>query len=114
MADQEQKQPQKPGSQKDGLQEAAPQKPAEEPLDRVYDSRLIRRLGHYLRPYWWQAAVSALAVSLKSICDVTGPYLIMVAIDRYFPKDSGFSPATNLLANVLSSTNWLTRRSEEH
>ena len=77
---------------------------------KVYDSRLIRRLGHYLRPYWWQAAVSALAVSLKSLCDVTGPYLIMVAIDRYFPKDSGYSPSTNLIANVLGSTNWLTRR----
>jgi ATP-binding cassette subfamily B protein len=87
-----------------------PQKPDDEPAGKVYDSRLIRRLGHYLRPYWWQAAVSALAVSLKSICDVAGPYLIMVAIDRYFPKDSGFSPATNLLANVLGSTNWLTRR----
>jgi ATP-binding cassette subfamily B protein len=87
-----------------------PQKPDEDPVGKVYDSRLIRRLGHYLRPYWWQAAVSALAVSLKSLCDVAGPYLIMVGIDRYFPKDSGFSPATNLLAHVLGSTNWLARR----
>ena len=86
------------------------QKPDEEPTGKVYDSRLIRRLGHYLRPYWWQATVSALAVSLKSLCDVTGPYLIMVGIDRYFPKDPGSSPATNLLANVLGSTNWLSRR----
>jgi ATP-binding cassette subfamily B protein len=87
-----------------------PQKPDEEPTGKVYDSRLMRRLGHYLRPYWWQAAVSALAVSLKSLCDVAGPYLIMVGIDRYFPKDSAASPVTNLLANVLGSTNWLTRR----
>jgi ATP-binding cassette subfamily B protein len=87
-----------------------PEKPDEEPTGKVYDSRLMRRLGHYLRPYWWQATVSALAVSLKSICDVAGPYLIMVAIDRYFPKDSGFSPVTNLLANVVGSTNWLSRR----
>jgi ATP-binding cassette, subfamily B, multidrug efflux pump len=85
-------------------------KPDDEPSGKVYDSRLIRRLGHYLRPYWWQAAVSALAVSLKSLCDVAGPYLIMVGIDRYFPKDSGSSLSTNLLANVLGSTNWLTRR----
>ncbi|MGD0293113.1 MAG: ABC transporter ATP-binding protein [Terracidiphilus sp.] len=87
-----------------------PQQPDEEPAGQVYDSRLIRRIGRYLRPYWWQAAVSALAVSLKSLCDVTGPYLIMVGIDRYFPRDSGSSPATNLLANVLGSTNWLTSR----
>ena len=87
-----------------------PQKPDEEPTGKVYDSRLIRRLGHYLRPYWWQAAVSALAVSLKSICDVTGPYLIMVAIDRYFPAEPGSSPSTNLFAHALGTTNWLTRR----
>jgi ATP-binding cassette subfamily B protein len=87
-----------------------PQKPDEEPTGKVYDSRLIRRLGHYLRPYWWQAAVSALAVSLKSICDVTGPYLIMVAIDRYFPAEPGSSPSTNLFAHAMGTTNWLTRR----
>jgi ATP-binding cassette subfamily B protein len=87
-----------------------PEKPDEELTGKVYDSRLIRRLGHYLRPYWWQAAVSALAVSLKSLCDVAGPYLIMVGIDRYFPKDSGFSLSTNLFAHALGTTNWLTRR----
>jgi len=87
-----------------------PQKPDEEPTGKVYDSRLIRRLGHYLRPYWWQATVSALAVSLKSICDVTGPYLIMVAIDRYFPAEPGSSPSTNLFAHAMGTTNWLTRR----
>src|ERR1039458_56746 len=87
-----------------------PQKPDEDPVGKVYDSRLIRRLGHYLRPYWWQAAVSALAVSLKSLCDVTGPYLIMVGIDRSFPKDPGSSPSTNLFAHALGTTNWLTSR----
>jgi ATP-binding cassette subfamily B protein len=91
-------------------EEKKPQKPDEEPTGKVYDSRLMRRLGHYLRPYWWQASVSALAVSLKSICDVAGPYLIMVAIDRYFPTEPGSSPTANLLTNVLGSTNWLTRR----
>ena len=63
----------------------------------------------YLRPYWWQASVSAIAVSLKSLCDVSGPYLIMVGIDRYFPKDSTLSSSSNLLAHSLGSTNWLTR-----
>jgi ATP-binding cassette subfamily B protein len=87
-----------------------PEKPDEEPAGKVYDSRLMRRLGHYLRPYWWQAAVSALAVSLKSLCDVAGPYLIMVGIDRYFPKDSGSSLTANLFAHALGTTNWLTRR----
>ena len=85
-----------------------PRKPDEDPVGKVYDSRLMRRLGHYLRPYWWQAAVSALSVSLKSLCDVTGPYLVMVGIDRYFPAEPG-APAVNLIAHGLSATKWLAR-----
>jgi ATP-binding cassette subfamily B protein len=87
-----------------------PQKPDDEPSGKVYDSRLMRRLGHYLRPYWWQAAVSTLAISLKSLCDVSGPYLIMVGIDRYFSADGGASHSTSLLSHTLGTTNWLTRR----
>ena len=75
-----------------------PIKPDEDPVGKVYDSRLVRRLAHYLRPYWWQATVSAVSISLKSICDVTGPYLVKVGIDRYLTGNPG--PATN----------WLTRR----
>jgi ATP-binding cassette subfamily B protein len=75
-----------------------PNKPDEDPVGKVYDSRLIRRLGHYLRPYWIQATVSALAITCKSMSDVTGPYLVKVAIDRYLTGAPG--PATN----------WLTRR----
>jgi ATP-binding cassette subfamily B protein len=87
-------------------------KPDEDPVGKVYDSRLIRRLGHYLRPYWWQTAVSTLAISLKSICDVTGPYLVMVAIDRYFApgaQTSQTSHTASLLVRWLSKSNWLSR-----
>jgi ATP-binding cassette subfamily B protein len=87
-----------------------PEKPDDELSGKVYDSRLMSRIGHYLRPYWWQATVSTLVVSLKSLCDVTGPYLIMVGIDRYFPRDSGSSTSINLFAHALGTTNWLTRR----
>jgi ATP-binding cassette subfamily B protein len=75
-----------------------PQKRDEDPVGKVYDSKLIQRLGHYVRPYWIQAAISTLAVSLKSLSDVTGPYLVKVAIDRY------------LTGVPSSATNWLTRR----
>ena len=85
-----------------------PKKPDDELSGKVYDSRLMRRLGHYLRPYWWQAAVSALSVSLKSLCDVTGPYLVMVGIDRYFPTEPG-APAVNLIAHGFAATKWLAR-----
>jgi len=105
MADKEEKKPQKPDPT-----DAAPQKPGDDPVGKVYDSRLIKRLGHYLRPYWWQAGSSALAVSLKSLCDVTGPYLVMVAIDRYFPFTSAGKLQTNLLVHHLGTDNWFTRR----
>ena len=75
-----------------------PEKQDEDPVGKVYDRRLMRRLGHYVRPYWIQATISSLAVSLKSLSDVTGPYLAKVAIDRYLTGTPG--PATN----------WLTRR----
>jgi ATP-binding cassette subfamily B protein len=87
-----------------------PQKPDEDPVGKVYDSRLMRRLGHYLRPYWRQTAVSTLAISLKSLCDVAGPFLVMVAIDRYFPADSRSALSTNLLARGMGTQNALTSR----
>jgi ATP-binding cassette, subfamily B, multidrug efflux pump len=73
-------------------------KPDEDPVGKVYDSRLMRRLGRYLFPYWWQAVVSSVAVSLKSLSDVAGPYLVKVALDRY------------LTGKPSTATNWLTRR----
>src|ERR1017187_7143291 len=89
MADEEQKEPKKRDQKKRD----------EDPVGKVYDARLVRRLGHYLRPYWIQATVSALAVSCKSLSDVTGPYLVKVAIDRYLTGNS--SPATNWLTQRL-------------
>ena len=84
-------------------------KPDEDPVGKVYDSRLIRRLGHYLKPYWLQAAISTLAISLKSFSDVTGPYLVMVAIDRYLAPGAAPAHSNSLLAHVLSKFNWLSR-----
>jgi ATP-binding cassette subfamily B protein len=81
-----------------------PQKRDEDPVGKVYDSRLMRRLGHYVRPYWVQATISSLAVSLKSLSDVTGPYLVKVAIDRYLTGTPG--PATNWLTRRLPADPW--------
>ena len=78
----------------------------EDPVGKVYDSRLARRLGRYLLPYWWQATVSSIAVSLKSLSDVAGPFLVMVGIDCYFPTGSAASGATR----GSGSAHWLTNR----
>ncbi len=83
--------------------------PKDDSVAKVYDAQLARRLGHYLRPYWLQASISAVAVSLKALCDVTGPYLVMVGIDRYLAPDSAAAPPITLLTFWLGKTSWLYR-----
>jgi ATP-binding cassette subfamily B protein len=86
-----------------------PKKPDDEVTGKVYDSRLIRRLGHFLRPYWIQATISTVAVSIKSLSDVLGPYLVMVAIDRYLAPGATASHPSNLAARWLGNSNWFSR-----
>jgi ATP-binding cassette, subfamily B, multidrug efflux pump len=55
----------------------------EEVLGKAYDSRLMRRLLTYLRPYRGQVALAMAAIVFKSFADVLGPYMVKVAVDRY-------------------------------
>jgi ATP-binding cassette, subfamily B, multidrug efflux pump len=55
----------------------------EEVLGKAYDSRLMKRLLTYLRPYTWQVAVALMAIVMKAGADVLGPYLTKVAVDKY-------------------------------
>jgi ATP-binding cassette, subfamily B, multidrug efflux pump len=55
----------------------------EEVLGKAYDSRLMRRLLGYLRPYKWQVVVALVSIVLKATADVMGPYLTKTAIDKY-------------------------------
>jgi len=77
----------------------------EDPVGKVYDWDLIQRLGHYLKPYWAQAIISCIAVTLKSLSDVTGPYLVKVAIDRYLVHEPGAE--LTWLGRRLPSDPWL-------
>ncbi|MGA2744362.1 MAG: ABC transporter ATP-binding protein [Candidatus Sulfotelmatobacter sp.] len=61
----------------------------EEILGKAYDSRLMGRLLTYLRPYGWQVAVALASIIFKSCCDVLGPYLVKVAVDRYLAPIKG-------------------------
>ncbi|MGA1985122.1 MAG: ABC transporter ATP-binding protein [Candidatus Sulfotelmatobacter sp.] len=61
----------------------------EEVLGKAYDSRLMRRLLTYLRPYRWQVTIAIASIILKSFCDVLGPYLVKVAVDRYLAPVKG-------------------------
>ncbi len=59
----------------------------EEVLGKAYDSRLMKRLLRYLRPYKLQVAVALAAILLKAGADVLLPYLTMVVTDRYLKPD---------------------------
>ncbi len=63
----------------------------EEVLGKAYDSRLMKRLLGYLRPYKWQVVVALVAIVLKAACDVVGPYFTKVAIDKYLTATGGKS-----------------------
>jgi ATP-binding cassette, subfamily B, multidrug efflux pump len=65
----------------------------EEVLGKAYDSRLMKRLLQYLRPYKWPVGISLVSILIKSIADVLGPYLVAIEIDRYLvpvPKTTLF------------------------
>ena len=72
-------------------------------VGKAYDSRLMGRLLTYLRPYKWQAAISLVAILLKSMADILGPYLTKVAIDRYMAHDTA-SRSTSWLGRHLSAS----------
>jgi ATP-binding cassette subfamily B protein len=103
MADKDDNKPGQSGSQE------PKRRPDDEVAGKIYDARLMRRLGHYVRPYWLEAAIASLAVILKSLCDVMGPIFFMVAIDRYLAPSSESVDASRALAHWLATRSPLGR-----
>ena len=60
----------------------------EEVLGKAYDSRLMKRLLQYLRPYRLQVVIALASIILKAGADVLGPPLTMLAIDLYLAPTS--------------------------
>jgi len=74
----------------------------EEVLGKAYDSRLMKRLLGYLRPYTWQVVVAVASIILKAGADVVGPYLVKTAIDKYLSSTSAVN--RSVLDPFLSSS----------
>src|SRR5947199_8451485 len=55
----------------------------EEVLGKAYDSRLMRRLVAYLRPYKSYVALALALILLESSLEVAFPWLTKIAIDGY-------------------------------
>lgn len=58
----------------------------EEALDKSYDSRLMRRLLAYLKPYRTQVVFAVAILFLAMLLQLAGPFLTKIGIDRYIAK----------------------------
>jgi ATP-binding cassette subfamily B protein len=77
----------------------------EEVLGKAYDSRLMRRLVRYLRPYRGAVALSLAFLLVQSLMQVVGPLLTKLAIDRYLAKSE--TPSSSPLDVWLSTDLWV-------
>ena len=100
--------------------------PEEEALGKAYDSRLIRRLLHYLRPYRGRVVLAVALLTGVAALELVGPYLTKVALDRAIPeRDAGLlgTLAALYLATLLAGllleygqtvlTTWLGQRIQD-
>src|ERR1700730_16924649 len=55
----------------------------EEALGKAYDSRLLRRLLEYLRPYRWRVVLALALVAVVTPLELAPPKLFQVAIDKH-------------------------------
>jgi len=76
----------------------------EEVLGKAYDSRLMRRLVGYMRPYWKLVAVSLVFLLVQSGLQVLGPLLTRIAVDKYVSP--GAAPMRTFLDAVLPTDPW--------
>jgi ATP-binding cassette subfamily B protein len=56
----------------------------EEALGKAYDSRLMRRLLQYLKPYRWHVALALILVAIVTPLELAPPLIFRKAIDSYF------------------------------
>jgi ATP-binding cassette, subfamily B, multidrug efflux pump len=74
----------------------------DEIIGKAYDSRLMRRLVEYLRPYWRMTLFALIATFFYGILQALPAYLMKVEIDRYLdPAHGQHLPAA--LAHYLSA-----------
>src|SRR5215468_9755192 len=58
----------------------------EEILGKAYDSRLMRRLITYLRPYKKYVVVAFVLIIFESVLETAFPLLTQIGIDNYIGK----------------------------
>jgi ATP-binding cassette subfamily B multidrug efflux pump len=76
----------------------------EEVLGKAYDSRLMRRLLRYMRPYRGLVAISVALLLVNSVLQIVGPLLTKLAVDRYLVPAG--RPFATPLDPYLSADPW--------
>src|SRR5262249_45542103 len=76
----------------------------EEVLGKAYDSRLMRRLMGYMRPYRLWAGIALVFLLAQSALQVLGPLLTKIAIDKYLQHSASAAPS--FLDSRLPSDPW--------
>lgn len=77
----------------------------EEALGKAYDSRLMKRLLRYMRPYRTIVAASLVLLLVDSLLQIIGPLLTKLAVDRYLVP-TGHAHTFPLLDGWLSHNAW--------
>jgi ATP-binding cassette subfamily B protein len=73
----------------------------EEALGKAYDSRLMKRLLRYLKPYWRFVSASLALLVVDSLLQSIGPLITKMAVDRYLV------PTKHAPAIFPALTGWL-------
>jgi len=77
-------------------------------LGSAYDPRLIRRMWRFVKPYTWRLLVALLFMTLATVANVSGPYLIKVALDNGIAqKDQPTLTVTVILYLITAVVMWL-------
>jgi ATP-binding cassette, subfamily B, multidrug efflux pump len=74
----------------------------EEALGKAYDSRLMKRLLAYLRPYRWRVTLALALVAIVTPLELAPPILFQRVIDRFLvPGAGGAIPMTTAWHGVI-------------
>ena len=78
----------------------------DEVIGKAYDSRLMRRLLTYLRPYRPQVVLAVVAIIGHAVLELAPPYLTKIVIDDYIPaRDlSGLAGIAAIYLAVLAGS----------
>ncbi|HKE23110.1 MAG TPA: ABC transporter ATP-binding protein [Bryobacteraceae bacterium] len=78
----------------------------EEVLGKAYDSRLMRRLLRYMRPYKMLVGISLVFLLAQSVLQVSGPLLTKTAVDRYLNPARAAHAAPGPFDALLPADPW--------